>query len=781
MATPIHARDLRAAIPDHTDTIALAGLDAAVEVVRDSLGIPHIRAGSTHDAFFAQGYIHAQDRLWQMEYDRRRACGRWAEVAGPSGLEHDLLTRRLRLAASAQADYAAFDDGTRAMFDFYTAGINAFIQTTSVLPIEFTLTETTPEPWEPWHCCAVYKVRHVLMGVWGNKLWRSRVLRTLGPEMLMKLRAGGSVPGTLIIPPNTDYTVVPDGAEELRLAAEAMAGTWEWGTGSNSWVVAGSRTASGGPLLCGDSHRALDTPSVYYQNHLICPEFDVIGFSFGGVPAFPHFGHNAHVAWCITHANADYQDLYIERLAPSDPTRYEVNGEWRTAERYHETIAVRGAASVEVDVTVTRHGPVAIGDPASGYALAMRYSATDGPNAGFETFLPMLSATSVEDLDAKMDKWVDPCNNLLMADRHGTIGYLTRGQIPLRSAANFWLPVPGWTDDHEWQGRIPHEDLPRMTNPDTGFFATANNRIVDDDYPYRICADFSPPFRAQRITDRLNHTTNATITTMESIHAEKRSIPSEAFRAMLDRVEASDDLTTAAKEHLRGWDGVMGPESIAATIYAVWREQTVHVLLEGPVLRKLTQGTTPRDPIQTGVGLASRLRGTVVALMQAGDTTFLPPGETWASVLSNALGRATAWLRETCGPDMTTWQWARIHRTTPQHTLSVTFPEAAAMLNPPSVGVGGDGDTPQAGSYAGFAGGGFTITGLSVNRYCFDPSDWDTSGWVVPLGSSGHPGSPHYADQRIAWSQQRLLPMRYSWESVTADAAETQRLEPAGR
>jgi len=773
----IEERDLLAAIPDHTGTVRLDGLGGAAEVVRDSLGIPHIRAGSVHDAFFAQGFVHAQDRLWQMEYDRRRALGRWAEIAGPTGREHDILMRRLRIAASARTDYAVFDPDTKAMFDAYAEGVNAFITTTAVLPIEYHLTETAPELWEPWHSAAVYKVRHVLMGVWGQKLWRVRQLRAGGPELLLNLRAGASVPGPLIIPPGMNYTNVPDGADELRAAAEAMAGAWDTGTGSNSWAVHGSRTASGKPFLCGDSHRALDTPSVYYQNHLVCPDFDVIGFSFGGVPAFAHFGHNADVAWCITHASADYQDLYVERFALGDPTRYEYQGEWLEAERYHETVQVRGGAPVEVDVTVTRHGPIAVSDPAEGYALAMRYTATTGPNAGFGTFLPMLYATSVADLDTKMRDWVDPCNNLLMADRHGSIAYLTRGEIPIRSDANFWLPVPGWTGEHEWEGRIPHANLPRMTNPHAGFFATANNRIVGDDYPYAICLDYAPPYRAQRLTDRLTDITGATLETMATIHAEKLSIPGRAFVAMLDRVEPLDARSAAAKKQLEGWDGVMGPESVPAALYAVWREQTTALLMEGVPLAALVQ-TPVVSPIAQMLPLAARLRNTVLALMQANDATLLPAGETWATVLAKALQRATAWLAERCGPDMVGWQWSKIHRTNPQHTLSATFPELADALNPPSVGVGGDGDTPQCGSFGGLGTGDFAITGLSVNRYCFDCADWEKSGWVVPLGANGHPGSPHYADQRTAWSEQRLLPMHYAWENVVADAEATQRLEP---
>ena len=610
------------------------------------------------------------------------------------------------------------------------------------------------------------------MGIWGQKLWRVRQLRAGGPDLLLKLRAGAAVPGPLIIPPGMEYTNVPDGADELRAAADAMAGAWDTGTGSNSWAVHGSRTASGKPLLCGDSHRALDTPSVYYQNHLVCPDFDVIGFSFGGVPAFPHFAHNADVAWCITHASADYQDLYVERFAPGDPTRYEYKGEWQPAERYRETVQVRGGESVPVDVTVTRHGPIAVGDPAEGYALAMRYSATTGPNAGFGTFLPMLSATSVEDLDAKMADWVDPCNNLLMADRHGTIGYLTRGEIPLRSSANFWLPVPGWTGEHEWLGRIPHEDLPRMTNPEAGFFATANNRIVGDEYPYPICLDFAPPYRAQRLTDRLSATTGATLETMATIHAEKFSIPSRVFAGLLDQVEARDERSAAAKAQLQAWDGVMGPESVPAAIYAVWREQTINVVHgrpglarpRGDALRRADRARSRSPPASARRSSPSCKQTTrrCYRRVRRGRRCSRPPSNARRSGSSRPVDR-----RWRCGSGAASTGRIRSTRSRPPSPISRPY------SNPPSVGVGGDGDTPQCGSYGGLGAGDFAITGMSVNRYCFDCADWEKSGWVVPLGSSGHPGSPHYADQRIAWSEQRLLPMHYSWDAVMADAAET--------
>ncbi|MFN8512813.1 MAG: penicillin acylase family protein [Thermomicrobiales bacterium] len=286
--------DLRAAVPGTDGAVRLAGLQGEVEIYRDDLGIPHVRAGSVRDAFFGQGFAHAQDRLWQMDYDRRRAAGCWAEWAGKAWVDQDIFMRRLGLPQTAEADYAAFDDETRAMFDAYAEGVNAFIGSGAALPAEYALVGATPEAWRPWDGCAVYKVRHVLMGTLGPKLWRARVMQQFGPEMVLKLRAGAQSPAPVISEPGVDFTALSDPAEDL-VGAELISGLWEL-SGSNNWLLHGSRTASGKPLLAGDPHRMLDVPNVYYQNHVACPEWDVVGLSFAGVPGFPHFGHNADVA-----------------------------------------------------------------------------------------------------------------------------------------------------------------------------------------------------------------------------------------------------------------------------------------------------------------------------------------------------------------------------------------------------------------------------------------------------------------------------------------------------
>jgi penicillin amidase len=666
------------------------------------------------------------------------------------------------------------------MLDAYAEGVNAFIQSSPVLPIEYRLLEITPEPWEAWHCGAVFKVRHGLMGSFGNKLWRLRILKTIGQEWIERLRASSGDEMPLIVPPGRTYQDVPDGYGESEGLKNLILALVDVDGGSNNWAVSGSKTASGKPLLAGDPHRALDVPNVYYQHHLTCPEFDAIGYAFVGSPGITHFGHNQHVAWGVTTANSDSRDFFVERFADGDPTTYQYKGAWLPADRHTETISVRGGASVEVDVTVTRHGPIMVGDPKGGTALALAYPAITEPNHSFESILPMLRATTVDELDEAKRPWVDPDNNFVMADTAGTIGYLTRGEVPIRPKENAWLPVPGWSGEYEWTGTVPFDEMPRARTPEQGFIATANQRIIPADFPHYISADWSPPYRGARVNARLRPMTSATPADMTSVHADKLSIPSAAFVELARALTPHDAASAEARDRLLAWDRVMGPSDVPPTIYAVWREQISAAILSGPLFAPLVTagGTWELQPSQS-MPLAQRLRNVIYGLMKARDEAVLPPGETWESVGASALAKAIAWLTDTLGPDQAGWEWGKIHRTRPRHPLSAVFPELAELLDPPSVGVGGDGDTPQAASYACADGTDYTLAGTSVTRYCFDLSDWDNSGWVSPLGASGHPGSPHYADQIPAWAEQRLHPMLYSWDKIEATAESRQRLEPA--
>jgi penicillin G amidase len=624
----------------------------------------------------------------------------------------------------------------------------------------------------------VFKIRHVFTGgVWQGKLWRARLLRHLGPELTAKLYEDDASGQPLIIPPGVDYRgPALNGLDALRAAKGLFDVVHDVDGGSNSWVLSGQRTATGSALLAGDPHRALDTPNVFYQNHLSCPDFDAVGLSFPGVPALPHFGHNRAVAWCITTSMADYQDLYIERFHPSDPQLYEFKGEWRWVERQREVIQVRGGQSLQTDAYATHHGPIIVGDPVHGYALALRYTALAEPNAGFNALLPMLRASAADALEEALRPWVDPCNNMLFADVYGDIGYRTRGQVPLRSRENAWLPVPGWTGAHEWQGVIPFEAMPRLRNPEAGFMVTANNRIVDDSYPYYLTLHYEPGFRARRIRDRLHALTQADGQAMAAIHADRISIPAQALIATLSRVQPSDALSAQAKASLQRWDGTMAPDSTEATIYAVYREQAMQLVMEpllGPLAREALGGGLYGTLMPLG-----QLRQRLLIMVQGDDRTLLGVAQDWPSLLTTALARTVAWLRQELGDDPQSWQWARLHRTTPRHPLVAVFPELAERLNPPSVATGGDGDTVQAASMS--AGGGYTVGSSSVARFVFDLSDWQRSAWVVPLGASGHPGSPHYADQTATWAAVQLHPMLYDWQQIIAEAETQQSLQPSG-
>lgn len=768
---------LEAALPNVTVGLSFSALEGPVTIYRDEYGIPHVRASTARDAFFGQGFATAQDRLFQMDHDRRWAYGRWAELAGESAVEQDVLMRKFQLRRSVDRDYAAVNAETRAMLEAYAAGVNGFIETTEALPVEYMLLEESPEAWRPQDCLAVFKARHVLMGHMEAKLWRAKMVAALGAERAAELFPQYEKGGLLIVPPGEKYlgdnydvlSGYVSGAEYVDSMADAD-------SGSNNWAVHGSRTKSGKPLVAGDPHRPLETPSVYYQNHVACDEFDAIGLSFPGCPAFPHFGHNARVAWCVTHAAADYQDLYIESFRGPSATHYEHRGSWHHAETHREEILVRGAAPVEFHVTVTHHGPVVVGEPSSGRAIAFKYTATDGPNTGLEALPRQLRSRSVDEMDAAMRGWVDPCNNYVFGDVHGDISYLTRGKIPIRSMANAWLPVPGWTGGHEWRGFIPFEEMPRIRNPQNGYIVTANNRQVDDDYPYYISVQYAAEHRARRIYDRLAEMTNATVEDMGDVHAERVSIPARAYLKLLRDVQPADERSAEAKRLLLRWDGRMDADAAAPAIFSAFRHH-----LDDMVLRSLLGPLADYALSVSGRGAphhVSLLKAQLVRMAEAGDTSALPSGTEWKSLMADALGSAVEYLSGRLGTDMSAWTWGRIHRTNRPHWLSKAY-LWARELEGPSMPLGGDADTPLASSYS--HADPFAISGTSVARYIYDLSDWDNSRWIVPLGASGHPASPHFADQSSIWAGVDFIPMTYSWDKIERAAESRQALTSCRR
>jgi penicillin amidase len=755
------------------------GLRAPVSIRRDAFGVAHVRAQNDHDAFFGQGFAAAQDRLWQMEYDRRRAAGRWAEAAGKNAVAGDTLARKLQLTRAAKADVKAMSPATRAVFDAYAAGVNAFLNSGQPLPVEFALAGLNPEPWQVWHSVAAFKIRHVLMGVWQQKLAQARLLAMIGPEAYAKLDGQPPIGSAVIVPPSGKVARLFKLANaEIAAAAQQLGFLAEVEAGSNSWAVHGSRTTTGMPVLCNDSHRALDVPSVYWQVHVACPEFDAIGATFPGLPGFPHFGHNGRVAWNITHTSADYQDLYVEQFDPKNPTRYRTPDGWASAEHMNETIQVRGRDPVTIETWRTRHGPVVHGDPRKGVAIALRYTATDAPTKAFESLRPMLAAGSVEELFESQRDWVDPVNNLVAADTSGNIGYLTRGYLPIRSSeAHREFPAAGWTGKNEWTGRVPFEQLPRTINPDEGIVATANQKVVPGEEPY-ISHKFAVPSRAERIHELLAATPKHRPEEIAAIQGDTTSRPALTWGRLLNRSGPYQGAAERARALLAGWDGNLLPDSAQALLYAYFRREITRGLYEPVVGKRAWAWMTSEEVPSLGRMITQWLANVIRALDEDQHPSILGDRR-WNDVLPAALGTAWASTVRKAGSDPAKWRWADHHSTNAQHTLAVTFPELAPAINPTPVAVGGDSDTVQCSGYGWSGRKDFDVSSLSVYRQVVDFADVAKTTFVIPGGVWGMPGTEHYNDQLEHWRAHRRISAHYTEVDVESAAVHRLTLTPA--
>ncbi|MDB5373693.1 MAG: penicillin amidase [Belnapia sp.] len=763
--------DLAAYLPQLDGELAVPGLRAPVTIRRDAQGVPHIQAATAHDAWFALGFVHAQDRLFQMDLTRRRATGRAAEFLGAAAFEQDALARRLGVERVSRRDYAAAAAATRMMLDRYAEGVNALIDGATPLPVEYALLDEVPERWEGWHSIAVMRRLGLLMGSVWFKLWRAAALPVVGAELVAKLRYDDGGQDALIIPPGVDATrwtatlaeLAPSIAALLSAAAPDAAGG-----GSNNWALGPERSATGRPVLAGDPHRVFEIPNMYAQHHVACDEFDAIGLTVPGVPAFPHFAHNGRVAWCVTHAFMDLFDLFVERF-DAGAVHYRFRDAWLPATHRQETIAIRGAAPRMVEIVETHHGAVIAGDPALGTALTLRTVQTAETDFSFDCLPRLLQASSVEALYEATRGWGLIDHNLVAADTAGHIGQLVRATMPRRPRANGWLPVPGWTGAHEWKGWIPFDAMPRVIDPPGGVIVTANNRVVADDHPDYLCTDCHPPYRARRIAELIAGGASATAAGAAAVHADVLSPNALLVRDRLAAMPApagSAGPVAALRSLVLDWDGRMAVGSLAAAGYIALRRALVGVLAERSGLAGLAGH--PYLSVAPGIVPQNQLWWCLPKLLRDDDTTLLG-GWSWEQAFGEALNRAAAAPIGTMSET-----WGEVHRPRFSHPLSTLFPKAG--LDPPALPLGGDGDTVQAIGLLPSAGPAATYGALA--RYAFDVGDWDNSLWAVFHGVSGRPGSLHYADQNPLWSDCRMAPMRYSWDLIAQEATATQTLLP---
>jgi penicillin amidase len=759
---------------------SLAGLALDVEVIRDHAGVPHIYAATEGDLYFALGYVHAQDRLWHLELNRRLALGRLSEIFGETTLTVDRFARRLGLVHVAKAELAALDPFYRALADAYAAGINAFLTVHRArLPLEFRLLRFRPEPWDPSDTLAIGKMLAWLLSTnWDTEWFRAQLVERLGPEIAAELEPGYPAGHPLTVPPGMSY-----GGLNVSLLEEFQAAQRELGllssAMSNAWAIAPSRSATGAAILASDPHLRPQMPSLWYEAHLVGPGVDVIGATMPGIPAVL-IGHNQQIAWGITASFVDTQDLFVERLHPEDPAQYATPDGWELLRIRREEIRVRGRSEPVVEeVQETRHGP-SLTPLLPGET---RFLAVQCPvlQAGVSApgWFKLNRAASWEEFRAALAE-MDVALSFVYADRAGNIGFQLSGRVPRRRKGTGLLPSPGWDASYDWDGLLPFDELPSVLNPPSGYVVTANNRLVDDSYPHHLSHDWIDGFRALRIENLLQAREKHTL---DDIAAIQLDLYSEAARRIVDAyadVESDDPVEARALAHLRHWDFRLTPESPAATIYVALHQRLLQNVFGTRLgsLRGRYIGSEPAEGI-AGSAYPARVTGYLIELLQRADPSWLTRHTTfdsWVALKRTSLAQALGELRARLGDDMDTWRWGRLHQLRFDHVLGRVKPLDRLFCRGPYP-VGGDGDTPcqialAPGSYA-------ATEWVPSYRQIVDLGDLSQSRSIHTTGQSGLPGSPHYDDFIPLWLQGRYHPMLFDRQAILDDLEHMLVLRPA--
>jgi penicillin amidase len=773
---------LRSATPDPARGATVAGLSAPVEVWRDSLGVPHVWAGSEPDLFRAMGYVHAQDRLWQMELFRRVADGRMAEVLGAGLVDTDRFLRTVGMGRAAAENERILEPADRALIQAYADGVNAWIAGHSgALPPEFVALRFRPEPWTVRNSLAIAKIMAWDLADWELGLELHAAAEAVGPELARALHPVYPEWGARIVgadarwrgrgaAPATAQPAPADTAPALRPVAGVAvpripprAKTLLEGVSvaraSNSWVIGGARTRSGKPILANDMHLALRAPSLWYLAGIHGGGIHAAGMTLPGVPVVVA-GHTRRVAWGFTNAMVDDVDFFVEEPDPADSTRYRVPGGWERFRVREETIRVKDAAPVVHRVRATRHGPVLsdVEPRAGGRVLAMRWTAHD-PSPEFRALIGMNRARDAGEFLQALRDFRSPHQNVVFADAEGSYGYWMGGRVPVRRSGDGLLPAPGWTGEHDWERYLEWDEHPHVLNPAEGFVVTANNRQAGADYPHRIGSQWAEPYRAMRIRELVERGTG--FTADDVARQQMDVVDAHALRYLPRAVQAAERAgDTAATRELRAWNGEARTDSRAAALFYVWYE----------ALRRRVGDDEFRG------GRAYFPRGTLNAVLDAGTSPWVDDVTT--PEVETLDGLATDAMREAAG-EVGAKTWGDLHVTRIDHPLgSVAALDRALGLNIGPFGSAGSSYTVNVAGYGGrkvpFVNG----YGPS-QRHVVDLAHVDDQGgFVIPTGQSGIPFSPHYRDQTEMWRTGRLWRIPLDREKSEARAVHRMTLRP---
>lgn len=784
------------ASPEGSVGLAVAGLDGAVDIVRDSWGVPHVRASSINDALAGQGFAHAQDRLFQLDLNRRIGSGRLAEIFGAEALNADRFLRRLGLRHAAVVEWEAMSSPARAYLTAYTTGVNAAINSLGVLPVEFQLLAYEPEPWSELDCLAYAKFMAWNLGFnWDGELIRSAVVRRVGPELAARLDATYPARHPLTAPAGATAVATDMLAEYRRLAPYLGVGG---GGASNAWAVASHRSSTGKPFVASDPHLAFRAPSVWYEAHLVAPNMDVAGGTLVGLPGVV-IGQNGRIAWGLTAAPVDVQDLYLERLEGGEGDRYEVAGAWHPVEWRDEVITVRGQSRPVVErVRRTRHGPIMHDPGRDGLSLALRWTSWQ-PDRLVEVLVAVNLASGVTGLREALRRLGGPVLNVVFADSDGHIGYQLAGSVPTRPGGGGYLPVPGWTDEYEWGPPIPFDELPAVLDPPDGIVVSANNRVGDESYPHYLGNDWFNGYRAARIYQLLSERERLTMGDLARVQSDVLSLPGLQLQERLGRLST----TLLSREGRQvvdlflAWDGEMRAESAGAAVYSLL-VGAIGQRLFRPLLGDLTDeflGLGVRELGASNVRLGRSLPW-LLELLNDPDLGGLFAGVVGVSgdgvaayaelaladrLLLFAIEDAAGQLIRRLGPNVASWRWGRLHRLAWRHPFA-RLPVVGALFGRGPFEAPGDTETVNYSAVVELPGGarGSEFQWVAGYRMIADLADPTRSVSVVAGGQSGQPLSRHFADQLGAWRSGRHHVLMYDPEAVDKSALGRWLLVPAG-
>jgi len=778
---------VRSSATTKTDgALTVAGLQSTVTVYRDQNGVPNIYADNTHDLFFAQGYVQAQDRLFQMDFQRRVGLGRLSEVLGEATLKTDQFLRTLGSGRAAAEDLAMLSDDTLAILQAYADGVNAFIAANpDKLPVEFRILGYTPEPWQPLHSVAWGKMMAWnLGGNWETELMTAQLIEALGPEAAATLMARYPEEGPFIIPPEVKSFAGLGQIDMSQVwAIKRLLKVNDPGVGSNNWVVAGSRTTTGMPLLADDPHLGMQIPSVWYANGLHGAGFDVVGVVFPGVPGVV-IGHNSRIAWGVTNLGPDVQDMFIEKINPDNPNQYEFQGQWLDMQVIEEPILVKGRTEPVIQtVRITRHGPIMnavssdIGESAP--PLAMQWTALQGTPLS-QAILRIDQAQNWEQFRAALQDFAVPAQNFVYADVEGNIGYQAPGWIPIRAAGDGTVPVPGWTGEYEWTGFIPYEELPFVFNPSVGYVATANNQAVPDSYPYLLTTDWAAPYRAQRIVELIESKPQLSPEDFAAIQGDVYPVPTDIFTPLLEPVDLAGGSAAVqqARAALLAWNRQMAADSAEPLIFELYQQKLISETLGDEIVAAGGE--------ELAAAYLSGFRNNSTQAVQRltaepdniwWDDVRTPAVERRDDIVARALTLAVAELQGRFGDNAARWRWGDAHWTNFDHLVFAAVSPLDGIFNR-SIPAMGSSFTVNA---AGVDYDDLTMNSGASFRQIIDLGDLNASQFIYTTGQSGNVFSPHYDDMVQPWQGVQYIPLRFDQADIQQTAQETLVLQPAAQ